>query len=178
MHIITRMCTYSGLANVAKECVRLKVPRLVVISSGAITRPDSLGFKITNLFGGIMDYKLKGENELKKVYAEAAASGDSSLSYVIIRPGGLGDGDAEGPGRIELNQGDTISGELARADVAQCTIAAALSKTIPNNVTFEMYQKDRRGPLQGKFSATSGYEQQGQNYDDMFKGLKSGEIII
>ena len=40
---------YKGLENVAKECVRLKVPRLVVISSGAITRPDSLGFKFTNV---------------------------------------------------------------------------------------------------------------------------------
>ena len=45
---------YKGVQNVAAECVRLKVPRLVVISSGAITRPNSLGFKITNLFGRIM----------------------------------------------------------------------------------------------------------------------------
>jgi uncharacterized protein YbjT (DUF2867 family) len=34
---------FIGVENVAKECIRLQIPRLVVISSGAITRPDSLG---------------------------------------------------------------------------------------------------------------------------------------
>jgi hypothetical protein len=34
---------YLGVENVAKECVRLGIPRLIVISSGAITKPDSLG---------------------------------------------------------------------------------------------------------------------------------------
>ena len=53
---------YIGVENVAKECVRLKVPKLVVISSGAITKPDSLGFKFTNVFGQIMEYKLKGRS--------------------------------------------------------------------------------------------------------------------
>eukprot|EP01031_Cornospumella_fuschlensis_P040961 gene40961-49967_t len=35
---------YLGVVNVAKECARLQIPRLVVISSGAITRPKSLGY--------------------------------------------------------------------------------------------------------------------------------------
>lgn len=164
-----------GVANIAKECVRLKVPRLVVISSGALTRPDSLAFKFTNLFGGILDEKLKGENALREAYASA---GDTSLSYVIIRPGGLADYEAEGPAKIELNQGDSISGEVSRADVAQCTVAAALSKTIPPNVTFEIYEASRAGPLQGTFSQKSGYERRGQTYDEMFSGLKSGVVTI
>lgn len=166
---------YQGVVNVASECVRLKIPRLVVISSGAITRPDSLGFKFTNIFGGIMDYKLKGENAMRDLYASA---NDSNLGYVIIRPGGLGDEDASGPSKIELNQGDTISGEVSRADVAECTVAAALSKIIPSNVIFEMYQADRKGPLQGNFKQISGYEQRGSNYDEMFAKLKSGVVNI
>ena len=127
---------YKGLENVAKECVRLKVPRLVVISSGAITRPDSLGFKFTNVFGRIMEYKLLGENALKDVYKNA----DSSVTYAILRPGGLSDGKPVGSGHIEFNQGDSISGEVNRSDVAEVAAEAALSTVIPKDVTFEFYQ--------------------------------------
>ena len=169
---------YQGVINVANECVRLKVPRLVVISSGAVTRPDSLGFKITNLFGGIMDYKLKGEMGLKVAYANA----DPSLSYVIIRPGGLLDSVAVGPGNIELNQGDSISGEVNREDVAQAAAAAAISVSMPNAVTFEMNEAGRSAPLEGKFAKVSGYERNGKDlgpdYEKLFAGLKSGEVIV
>jgi nucleoside-diphosphate-sugar epimerase len=163
---------YMGVENVAKECVRLGIPRLIVISSGAITKPDSLGFKITNLFGGIMDYKLKGENALRNVYSCAEKSG-----FVIIRPGGLMDNFASGVGSIELNQGDTISGEVNRADVAECAVAAALSSTMPRNVIFEMYEGGRSSPLQKEFPAVSGFERSGAtlgaDYEILFKGLKS-----
>lgn len=169
---------YEGVINVANECVRLKVPRLVVISSGAVTRPDSLGFKITNLFGGIMDYKLRGEIGLKEVYAKA----DPSLSYVIIRPGGLLDSVAVGPGHIELNQGDSISGEVNREDVAQAAGAAAISSSMPNAVTFEMYEAGRSNPLEKKFAKVTGYERNGEtlgsDYNKLFEGLKSGEVVV
>ena len=170
---------YEGVINVANECVRLKVPRLVVISSGAVTRPDSLGFKITNLFGGIMDYKLRGELGLKEVYAKA----DPSVSsYVIIRPGGLLDSVAVGPGHIELNQGDSISGEVNREDVAQAAASAAISPVMPNAVTFEMYEAGRNGPLEKKFAKISGYERSGEklgnDYNKLLEGLKSGEVVV
>lgn len=164
---------YQGVENVAKECIRLKVPRLVVISSGAVTKPDSLGFKITNLFGGIMDLKLKGENSMKQLYA---ANGDSSLSYAVIRPGGLLDNAKVGAASIELNQGDTISGEVNRADVADCAANAAVSKTLPPAVTFEVYEAGKSGPLEGRYPSKSGYERNGGDYDTLFKGLKSGEL--
>jgi uncharacterized protein YbjT (DUF2867 family) len=170
---------YLGVANVAKECVRLKVPRLVVISSGAITRPNSLGFKFTNIFGRIMEFKLLGEQALKEAYATA----DSSVSYAIIRPGGLLDGKAVGAGRIELNQGDTISGEVNRADVAECAAEAAVSKSLPKAVTFEIYESGKSGPLEDKFKKVSGYERNGvalgaDSYDKLFEGLKSGEVAL
>lgn len=169
---------FEGVVNVANECIRLKVPRLVVISSGAVTRPDSFGFRITNLFGGIMDYKLKGENGLKAAYANA----DPSMSYVIIRPGGLLDSSAVGPGHIELNQGDSISGEVNREDVAQAAAAAAISTSMPKSVTFEMYAAGSGGPLEGKFSKTSGYERNGEtlgaDYNKLFEGFKSGNVIV
>ncbi len=40
-----------GVENVAKACIDEKVPRLLVISSGAVSRPNSFGYKVTNLFG-------------------------------------------------------------------------------------------------------------------------------
>lgn len=158
---------FIGVDNVAKACVSLKVPRLVVISSGAVTRPDSLGFKITNIFGGIMDFKRRGEDALRVDYAEA---GDE-LGYAIMRPGGLVDKKAVGPIEIELNQGDTIAGEISRQDLAQSVAAAATSKTIPSRVTFELSEIGSTGTLEGKFPKTSGYERRGNTYDEMFKGL-------
>lgn len=164
---------FTGVENVAKECVRLKIPRLVVISSGAITKPDSLGYKITNLFGGIMGYKLLGEDSLRRVYSSA----EDDVGYAIIRPGGLLDRDqAVGAGLVELNQGDTISGEISRIDVAECAVAAALSKSIPSKVTFEVYEADKSGPLQSDFPKVSGFEQSGPllgaDYEVLFRGLK------
>eukprot|EP01038_Epipyxis_sp_PR26KG_P005604 gene5604-7736_t len=163
---------YLGVENVAKECIRLGIPRLIVISSGAVTKPDSFGYKITNLFGGIMDYKLKGENSLRELYKS-----QPSLSYAIVRPGGLQDGDAEGPSAIELNQGDTIIGEINRADVAQFVAQAAISKSLPKDVTFEIYGSESRNPLQPEFPKISGLERNGKQFDGsfekIFEGLKS-----
>lgn len=166
---------FKGVENVANECIRYKIPRLVVISSGAITRPDSLGYKFTNIFGSIMDYKLKGEQALRAAYSN---SGDDSLSYIIIRPGGLQEGKGVGPKGVELNQGDTISGEVTREDVADCTAHAAISTSIPKRVTFEIYSAGKGSPLESRFPAKSGFERLGNSYDEMFKELQIGEINI
>lgn len=165
---------YLGVENTAKECVRLKVPRLVVISSAAVTRPSSLGFKITNLFGRIMEYKLQGEDALRAVYAA-----DPSLSYSIIRPGGLQDGDALGVSKLEINQGDAVAGEIRRADVAESAIAASTSKKIPSNTIFEIYNKEGAGPLEGNLPMPTGYERTGVSYDDLFTGMKgNGPVSV
>ena len=160
---------YLGVKNTAEACIAAKVPRLVVISSGAVTRPKSLGYKITNLFGGIMGLKLKGEDALRRAYEGTA------LSYAIIRPGGLLSNEALGPSKIELNQRDTIAGEVNRADVAECAVAAALSKSLNNKkVTFEMYNTAGGAPLEDGLSKPSGFEQTGTDYDSMFIGLQEG----
>ena len=137
---------YIGLQNVASEVLRLKVPRLIVISVAALNRPNSSVFAATEFIGNIrswkkniMEYKLKGEEAVIDAYK---LSNDKSLSYTIIRPGILFDAKGVGAIGIELNQGDTISGEINREDVADCAIAAALSKTVANNVIFEVYQTE------------------------------------
>ena len=90
-----------GVVNAAKACVAAKVPRLVVISSTAVTRPDSLGYKFTDVYGKIMGEKKLGEDGVYATYA------GSDLAYTIIRPGGLEEPKeniVQGPGALEISQ--------------------------------------------------------------------------
>lgn len=41
---------YLGVYNTARACLDCEVPKLVVISAGTVTRPESAGFKATNFF--------------------------------------------------------------------------------------------------------------------------------
>jgi len=180
---------YIGLQNVANEVIRLKIPKLIIISVAALNRPNSTVYATTNFIGNIrswkkniMENKLLGEEAVINAYNNNNDK-DKNLSYIIIRPGILFDAKGVGSNNIELNQGDTISGEINREDLADCIIAATLSKTITNNVIFEIYQTEgTRGPLEDKFSSISGYEQNGSkfngDYDQMFQGLKSNLFII
>eukprot|EP00904_Undaria_pinnatifida_P004351 jgi/Undpi1/13917/HiC_scaffold_9.g03568.m1 len=160
---------YQGVLNTARACVELGVPRLLVVSSGAVTKPDSIGFKVTNIFGNIMTLKRKGEVELEEIYAKAP----KGVTYTIVRPGGLTDGAVIGPKGIELNQGDTIGGTVNRADVAEVLVEAALSPSTENTL-FEIYDKSTAGPLQKGLPKTSGYERRGDNYPALFQGLEKG----
>jgi nucleoside-diphosphate-sugar epimerase len=51
----------AGLVNVAKACIEANVPHLVVVSSGAVTKPTSPVYQFLNLFGKIMEEKIKGK---------------------------------------------------------------------------------------------------------------------
>jgi hypothetical protein len=57
-----------------------------------------------------------------------------------------------------------------------------LSKKIPRDVTFELYTAGNSVPLEDKLPKTTGYEQSGPilggNFDTLFEGLKSGNIVI
>jgi nucleoside-diphosphate-sugar epimerase len=100
-----------GLVNVAKLCIANKVPRLVIVSSGAVTKPFSPVYLFLNLFGGIMKAKNEGESEVRRLYSSPEAKG---LGYTIVRPGGLTEDPPRGVQAIELNQGDDYSGRISR----------------------------------------------------------------
>jgi hypothetical protein len=84
---------YLGVYQTAKACIAQQVPKLVLISAGTTTRPDSIGFKATNAFvqfiygEKIMDYKIAGEAVVRDLYASA---NNPALSYSVIRPGKKG----------------------------------------------------------------------------------------
>lgn len=113
---------YEGVRNLATAARAAGVLRFVLVSSIAVTRPDHP----LNQFGRVLDWKLKGENALR----------ESGLEYTIIRPGGLTDEPA-GKTALKFDQGDRISGQVSRADVARVCIAA-LENPAARNVTFEM----------------------------------------
>ncbi|CAM9952136.1 unnamed protein product, partial [Laminaria digitata] len=111
---------YEGVINVAKACLEAKVTRLVVVSSGGVASPESSIYKFLNLFGEIMSWKIRGEDELRSMYA--AQGPGAACHYTIVRPGGLTLDPPRGVAAIELNQGDTKSGRIARSDVARVCV--------------------------------------------------------
>jgi putative NADH-flavin reductase len=183
---------YQGLLNVAESCLENKVERLVVVSSGGVSRPDSAVYKFLNLFGKIMYWKIKGEDEMRALYREAKAADPSlKVSFTVVRPGGLTTGPATGVETIELNQKDTKSGRIARADVAEICVEC-LNYPAAADTTFECYYADTAKPLndvglsnifkkttseaEAAASAT-GLERRGKTWKEIFTGLKpAGEL--
>ena len=161
-----------GVVNAAKACVAAKVPRLVVISSTAVTRPQSLGYKFTDVYGKIMGEKKLGEDGLYATYA------GSDLAYTIIRPGGLEEPKeniVQGPGALEISQGDALAGIISRKDLAEVAVEACASPAL-KDATFELYYTKGAQPCEGKFKKLLADEAfprlHGDSYAALFKGVR------
>jgi len=173
-----------GLVSVAKACIDAKVPHLVIVSSGAVTKPSSPVYQFLNLFGKIMEEKIKGEDEIRRLYAEHNIKSEEKLTYTVIRPGGLTLDPPRGAGAVELNQGDTKSGRISRADVAALCVESINYPQLTGGTTFECYDADTGAPLAtvglsniAKKKAdgeafVSGKEQRGATYNELFTGLE------
>ena len=171
----------AGLVAVAKACIDAKVPHLVIVSSGAVTKPSSPVYQFLNLFGRIMEEKIRGEDAVRKLYADY---NDTPLTYTVIRPGGLTLDPPRGVGALELNQGDTKSGRIARADVAALCVESISYPDLTGGTTFECYDADTGAPLatvglsniaKKKTDSevfVSGKERRGNTYKDLFTGLE------
>ena len=168
-----------GVISAARCCISASVPRFVLVSSRAVTRPDSAVYQLLNLVGkGIMKAKIEGEDALRDMYARAPRDAGA---YTIVRPGGLTTGDALGPEALELNQGDDKSGRISRADVAGLCVAA-LSDPAAADTTFECYELETAKPVESVGLSnmlkqrdptpyTSGRERRGSTYAALFEGL-------
>ena len=168
-----------GVINAAQACIAAGVPRLIIIvSSGAVTRPDSAVYKLLNTVGkGIMQSKIEGEDAVRALYAQAP-----NVGYTVVRPGGLTTGESLGPAALELNQGDSKSGRLSRADVAAICINA-LDSASTWDTTFECYEALTARPLEsvgisnilklkGGTTFVSGKERRGNTWEALFDGLQ------
>ncbi|CAJ1931752.1 unnamed protein product [Cylindrotheca closterium] len=167
-----------GLVNVAKACIAAKIPHLVVVSSGSVTKPESPVFKFLNLFGKIMEEKIKGEDEVRRLYSTVEGA-----TYTIIRPGGLTEDPGRGASALELNQGDAKSGRISRFDVAALCIEATYYPQLTGRTTFECYDADTGKSLNSVGASNilkqksdpgdfrTGYERNGETFEKLFTGL-------
>ncbi|MDZ8263635.1 CIA30 family protein [Nostoc sp. ChiQUE01b] len=112
------------------------LPQFLLVSSAGVTRPRRPGInldeeppavKLNDQLGGILTWKLKGEDSLR----------ESGIPYTIIRPCALTE-DAGGKELI-FEQGDNIRGKISREDVAELCVQA-LELGTASNVTFEVKQ--------------------------------------
>lgn len=144
-----------GVVEAAKVCIAAQVPRFVVVSSGSVTQPDSFIYKLLNSFDRIMESKISGENEVRRLYSDTACL-KQNLGYTVVRPGGLTLDPAVGAANLELNQGDTILGRLPRADVAALCVESIYSADA-FDTTFECYEA-----LTAKLLGTVGFSNLGK----------------
>ena len=180
-----------GLVNCAKLCIEKSVPRLVVVSSGGVSKPSSAVYIFLNLAAnGIMDAKIAGEDAVRKLYA-APELIEKNIGYTVVRPGGLLRDPGMGVSAVELNQGDTKSGRINRADVAAICIESLDSKAA-FDTTFECYYKDTAKGLDDVMKsnaaavgagvkttpteASTGRERRGDTWPKLFEGLERDRV--
>ena len=168
-----------GVIAAGEACLKNNVGRYIVISSGSTTRPNSLGFKFTEMaVAGIMTNKRLGEVGVAEMYAN-----NGKLSYSIVRPGGLDEPKVktiQGPGALEISQGDVLAGFVNRADVAEVSVELALSSA-PNvkNTAFELYYKNKVVPVDKKYRRYTDPDNgvvkrlSGDTYEELFSGIKA-----
>ena len=180
-----------GLVNCAKLCIAKAVPRLVVVSSGGVSKPSSAVYIFLNLAAnGIMDAKIAGEDAVRKLYA-APELIEKNIGYTVVRPGGLLRDPGMGVSAVELNQGDTKSGRINRADVAAICIESLDSKAA-FDTTFECYYKDTAKGLDDVMKSnaaavgagvkttptetSTGRERRGDTWPKLFEGLERDRV--
>ena len=180
-----------GLVNCAKLCIEKSVPRLVVVSSGGVSKPSSAVYIFLNLAAnGIMDAKIAGEDTVRRLYA-APELIEKNIGYTVVRPGGLLRDPGMGVSAVELNQGDTKSGRINRADVAAICIESLDSKAA-FDTTFECYYKDTAKGLDDVMKSnaaavgagvkttptetSTGRERRGDTWPKLFEGLERDRV--
>ncbi|KAJ3692111.1 hypothetical protein LUZ60_012461 [Juncus effusus] len=142
-------------------------PRFVHVSSAGVTRPDRPGLDLTKQppavrmnkeLGSILTYKLKGEDVIR----------ESGIPYAIIRPCAL----TEEPAGADLifDQGDNITGKVAREEIARICIAS-LESPYACGKTFEVKSTV---PFSEPFVVDPTNPPKEKDYEVYFKTLKEG----
>jgi hypothetical protein len=162
-----------GLVNVAKECLRLGIPRLVIVSSICAKcrgKRNEEGEQIDRGTASceICYQKAAGEKAVRDLYASAAPR----ITYTIVRPGLLSRGEARGAASVELNQGLSKSGIISRTDLAQLLVAAAVGDADGDEVggkSFEVYYSDTAQPVD-MYASLASCKEAGRSVKECFFG--------
>lgn len=127
-----------------------------------------------NTFGGrVMSYKLKGEEALR-------ASG--LPRYTIIRPGRLmPDNPANShlkDSELLVSQGDVITGQLLREDVARVAVHVAVNADAANKCTFELISAASKNIESGHERNVAQAVRSKECSELLFKDLKSDLQVV
>ena len=76
----------SGLVAVAvaNACISANVGQLVIVSSGAVTKPGSPVYLFMKVFRSNMSEKIHGEDAVRALYADGTPTYEQGLSYTVI----------------------------------------------------------------------------------------------
>ncbi|MEL4894296.1 CIA30 family protein [Crocosphaera sp. Alani8] len=130
---------------------KINTPQFILISSAGVTRPGRSDInledqppavKINDQLGGILTWKLKGEEVLRQ----------SGLNYTIIRPCAL----TEKPGdkTLVFEQGDNMRGQVSRDAIADLCLQLLQLPTACQK-TFEVSEEDKPNQQQLKEAIAS-----------------------
>jgi uncharacterized protein YbjT (DUF2867 family) len=127
-------------------------PQFVMISSAGVTRPgredinleeEPPAVRMNDQLGGILTWKLRGEEAVR----------ESGLTYTIIRPCALTEDKDEKA--LEVDQGDTMKGQVSRDAIAQLCITASQSPQACQK-TFEVRESSENNqPSKGQVLFTN-----------------------
>lgn len=132
------MIDYEGVRNLVNAGKAANVRQFVLVSSRGVTQTDHA---LNRLFGKVLVWKLKGEDDLRA----------SGLAYTIIRPASLLN-EPGGTGDLAFEQGDRkVSGALSipREDVAIVCVQA-LKYPEAMSRTFDVHRTDGAAPIDWK----------------------------
>jgi uncharacterized protein YbjT (DUF2867 family) len=116
-----------GVKRLVDEAAKANVKHFGLVSSLAVTR----WYHPLNLFGGVLLKKWEAEEHVREVFSQP------TLSYTIVRPGGLKDGEPL-LHKLHVDTGDRLwSGWINRSDVAELLVVALWTEKAKNK-TFEV----------------------------------------
>jgi uncharacterized protein YbjT (DUF2867 family) len=116
-----------GVKRLVDEAAKAGVKHFGLVSSLAVTR----WYHPLNLFAGVLLKKWEAEEHVREVFSP------SPLSYTIVRPGGLKDGEPL-KHKLHVDTGDRLwSGWINRSDVAELLVVALWAEKAKNK-TFEV----------------------------------------
>ncbi len=116
-----------GVMRLVDEAVKAGVKHFGLVSSLGVTK----WYHPLNLFAGVLQKKWEAEEHVREVFSK------QPLSYTIVRPGGLKDGEPL-QHKLHVDTGDSLwSGWINRSDVAELLVLSLWLEKAKNK-TFEV----------------------------------------